>query len=224
MTFGENIRSLRIKNNMRQKELADKLYVTPQTISKWENDFSEPDFKMIQKLIDVFQVSHDTLFKGENDFSYEGVLYTVFKDTRMRRVYHRFILSISILIVALMFTSAHLYTLKLPSIFFIIHIGVVISLIIYVIVLFQWKKNYDNQPKEILDIHPNKLVIKKPNKEILFKDIDTIKLSKYQANNGLRIFDNTGVMTIIDTHHKKTYLRDVLDIQDIQKIIEKIQQ
>jgi len=224
MTFGENIRSLRIKNNMRQKELADKLYVTPQTISKWENDLSEPDFQMIQKLIDVFQVSHDTLFKGENDFSYEGVLYTVLKDTRIIRVYHRFIFSISILIVALMFTSAHLYTLNLPAIFLIIHVGVVVSLIIYVIVLFQWKQNYDNQPKEILDIHPNKLVIKKPNKEILFKDIDTIKLSKYQANNGLRIFDNTGVMTIIDTHHKKTYLRDVLDIQDIQKIIEKIQQ
>ena len=90
--------------------------------------------------------------------------------------------------------------------------------------MFQWKQNYDNQPKEILDIYPNKLVIKKPNKELFFKDIDTIKLSKYQANNGLRIFDNTGVMTIIDTHHKKTYLRDVLDIQDIQKIIEKIQQ
>jgi len=224
MTFGENIRSLRIKNNMRQKELADKLYVTPQTISKWENDFSEPDFKMIQKLIDVFQVSHDTLFKGENDFSYEGVLYTVLKDTRIIRVYHRFIFSISILIVALMFTSAHLYTLNLPAIFLIIHVGVVVSLIIYVIVLFQWKQNYDNQPKEILDIYPNKLVIKKTNKEIFFKDIDTIKLSKYQANNGLRIFDNTGVMTIIDTHHKKTYLRDVLDIQDIQKIIEKIQQ
>jgi len=224
MTFGENIRSLRIKNNMRQKELADKLYVTPQTISKWENDLSEPDFQMIQKLIDVFQVSHDTLFKGENDFSYEGVLYTVLKDTRIIRVYHRFIFSISILIVALMFTSAHLYTLNLPAIFLIIHVGVVVSLIIYVIVLFQWKQNYDNQPKEILDIYPNKLVIKKTNKEIFFKDIDTIKLSKYQANNGLRIFDNTGVMTIIDTHHKKTYLRDVLDIQDIQKIIEKIQQ
>lgn len=123
-----------------------------------------------------------------------------------------------------MFTSAHLYTLNLPAIFLIIHVGVVVSLIIYVIVLFQWKQNYDNQPKEILDIYPNKLVIKKTNKEIFFKDIDTIKLSKYQANNGLRIFDNTGVMTIIDTHHKKTYLRDVLDIQDIQKIIEKIQQ
>ena len=224
MTFGENIRSLRIKNNMRQKELADKLHVTPQTISKWENDVSEPDFQMIQSLIDVFQITYDSLFKGESVVPYEGILYTIMKDTRMKHVYHMFILSISLLTVALMFTSAHLYTLNLPSIFFIIHLGVVVSLMIYVIVLFQWKQNYDNNPNEILDIYNNKIVIKKDNKEILFKDIQHITLSKYHAYNGLRVYDKTGVMSIIDTNGKKTYLRDVLEIQDIQKIIDKIQQ
>jgi transcriptional regulator with XRE-family HTH domain len=36
--LGERIKALRIKNNMTQKNLADKLFVTAQAVSRWEKD------------------------------------------------------------------------------------------------------------------------------------------------------------------------------------------
>ena len=43
MNLGEKIVSLRKKNNLSQEELAEKVGVTRQTISKWETDESIPD-------------------------------------------------------------------------------------------------------------------------------------------------------------------------------------
>ena len=43
MTFGQKIKPLRTKSNLTQKELAEKMNVTFQTISKWESDTNEPD-------------------------------------------------------------------------------------------------------------------------------------------------------------------------------------
>ena len=62
MTFGEKIRSFRDKFNFSQKELAEKLGVSFQTISKWENDYSYPDIKEIPRIAMIFHVSIDDLF------------------------------------------------------------------------------------------------------------------------------------------------------------------
>ncbi len=86
MTFGERIRTNRIKNNMCQKQLAELLNVTPQTISKWENDLSEPGFQMITEMTNIFHISHDELFiGGETEVLYKGSIYTATKDLRMKK-------------------------------------------------------------------------------------------------------------------------------------------
>jgi transcriptional regulator with XRE-family HTH domain len=56
MTFGERIRTNRIRHNMSQKQLAELLNVTPQTISKWDNDLSEPGFQMITEITSIFHM------------------------------------------------------------------------------------------------------------------------------------------------------------------------
>nr|AJG37929.1 DNA-binding helix-turn-helix protein [Firmicutes bacterium enrichment culture clone fosmid MGS-M1] len=83
MTFGERIRTRRIRNNFTQRQLAELLNVTPQTISKWENDLSEPGFQMITKMTTIFHISHDELFVGETEVLYKGSIYTARKDLRM---------------------------------------------------------------------------------------------------------------------------------------------
>ena len=57
----ENIRKFRIKNGLSQAELARKLHLTPQSISKWERGVSEPELKFLCKLSLIFNVTTDEL-------------------------------------------------------------------------------------------------------------------------------------------------------------------
>ena len=45
MTFSEKLTGLRRKSGMSQEQLADRLGVTRQSVSKWENDASVPDLE-----------------------------------------------------------------------------------------------------------------------------------------------------------------------------------
>ena len=65
MTFSEKLTGLRRKSGMSQEQLADRLGVTRQSVSKWENDASVPDLEKLVKLSGVFGVSLDELVKGE---------------------------------------------------------------------------------------------------------------------------------------------------------------
>ena len=53
--------------NLSQEELAEKIYVTRQTISNWENDNIQPSIEMLKKLADIFSVSTDYLLGLEKE-------------------------------------------------------------------------------------------------------------------------------------------------------------
>lgn len=65
MEFSEQIKKYRSQAALTQEELAEKIYVTRQTISNWENGRSYPDVKSLLLLSSLFQVSLDTLVKGD---------------------------------------------------------------------------------------------------------------------------------------------------------------
>ena len=69
MTFGERLSVLRKKNGFSQEQLAERLSLTRQTISKWELDQSTPDISYILKLSNLFSVSTDYLIKGTDAFA-----------------------------------------------------------------------------------------------------------------------------------------------------------
>ncbi len=62
--IGENIKRLRERNHVTQEELAEKLFVTRQAISKWENGKTEPDIETLQKIAEVFQVPIEEVIYG----------------------------------------------------------------------------------------------------------------------------------------------------------------
>ncbi len=64
-TIGGNIAFFRKKAGMTQEELSEKMNVTAQAVSKWENDQSYPDLLCAKKLAEVLRVSTDELFEGE---------------------------------------------------------------------------------------------------------------------------------------------------------------
>ena len=65
--FNEQIKTLRIENNLSRSELADKLSVSTRLISYWENGKRECDFDMLIKISELFSVSVDFLL-GRKDY------------------------------------------------------------------------------------------------------------------------------------------------------------
>lgn len=59
--IGNRLKELREGLNLLQKELADKLNLTQQTISLYESNKREPDFEIVEKIADFFDVSVDYL-------------------------------------------------------------------------------------------------------------------------------------------------------------------
>ena len=55
--LNENIKALRKTNGLTQDELAIRLNVVRQTVSKWEKGLSVPDAEMLQRIAEVFEVS-----------------------------------------------------------------------------------------------------------------------------------------------------------------------
>ena len=65
MIFADKLIDLRKKNGWSQEELADRLAVSRQSVSKWESAQSVPDMNRILKLSELFGVSTDYLLKDE---------------------------------------------------------------------------------------------------------------------------------------------------------------
>lgn len=65
MEVGKTIRRLRTEAGMSQEELAEKVYVSRQTISNWENDKFYPDVQSLSLIADLFGTSIDFLVKGD---------------------------------------------------------------------------------------------------------------------------------------------------------------
>lgn len=96
-SYGKVIARLRKEKGMTQSELAEKLYLSPQAVSKWENDLSEPDLKTLEKLSEIFDKPVDVFFGKESsstlkdkevvetDLSVNGFKCTVCEETMDER-------------------------------------------------------------------------------------------------------------------------------------------
>ena len=65
MKLGLTISKLRKEKGMTQEELAEKVNVSAQAVSKWENDISMPDISVLPVLAEIFDVSIDELLGRE---------------------------------------------------------------------------------------------------------------------------------------------------------------
>lgn len=79
MALGDNIKRMREEHSLTQQQLADKLYVSRQTICRWENSTRCPDLIMAKKLAMELGVSLDELISDEelemfikNDFPFHS--------------------------------------------------------------------------------------------------------------------------------------------------------
>lgn len=87
----EKLYNLRKKLNLSQEEVADKLKVSRQTISKWETNQSLPDFDKISPLCELYNISADDLLNIKKIKKEENI-----KDYKEERKKTAFILTVSI--------------------------------------------------------------------------------------------------------------------------------
>lgn len=80
MELGQRIKDCRNRSKMTQEELSDRLYVSRQTVSSWENDRSYPDIHSLVMMADLFGVSLDTLIKGDIEIMKEKVDQSLVKE------------------------------------------------------------------------------------------------------------------------------------------------
>ena len=117
MDFGERLKDLRVQNDMTQEDVASKLFVTKQAVSRWENGNCLPDVGTLGKLAELFDVNIDYLLTGNDNVKIEKEIEIVEKEkvvkvekplsdemkSRILHYYNRvLIFTISDFIVALM--------------------------------------------------------------------------------------------------------------------------
>ena len=73
MELGNQIKKYRSELQISQEQLADRIYVSRQTISNWENEKSYPDVNSLVLLSEVFQTSIDNLIKGDIEIMKEKI-------------------------------------------------------------------------------------------------------------------------------------------------------
>lgn len=67
--YGNRLKEMREEKGLSQEELARKLNISRQAISKWENDKTEPDLKSLKMLCDIYEITLDQLVLFHNEKS-----------------------------------------------------------------------------------------------------------------------------------------------------------
>lgn len=83
-TFAKNLRKLRLEKQMTQEQIADKLGVSAQSVSRWETAATFPDILLLPEIAKLYGVLVDDLFK-ENPEGYRHYaerLFAVYENTR----------------------------------------------------------------------------------------------------------------------------------------------
>ncbi|WP_311492699.1 helix-turn-helix transcriptional regulator [uncultured Anaerococcus sp.] len=68
MKIGDKLKNARLDKKLTQEEVAEKLFVSRQSISNWENNKTYPDIGNVIALSDLYQISLDELLKGSDNF------------------------------------------------------------------------------------------------------------------------------------------------------------
>ncbi|MEX2785521.1 helix-turn-helix domain-containing protein [Streptococcus sp. H49] len=68
-SFSKQLKKYRTERSLSQEELAHKLFISRQAVSKWEKGEAKPDLDNVIKLAEIFDVSLDELILGKEDDS-----------------------------------------------------------------------------------------------------------------------------------------------------------
>ena len=170
MELGKQIKKHRQEVQLSQEELAERVYVSRQTISNWENNKSYPDVNSLVLLSETFQISLDNLIKGDIE-----VMKDVIKKEEIEKM-NRYGKIYTILLIATAVSAVPLFMLL--GVWALIPWGIIWGISMYfAFMLEKIKKDNDVQTyKEIVafsegqlldDIQKQREIGKRPYQKIL---------------------------------------------------------
>ncbi len=145
MSLGERLLELRKSKHLSQEEVADKLNVSRQTISKWETDSSTPDFDKIIPICELFEISTDELLTGNKETTEEKVnTYSMSEEEKSHKRIGGIVFSIFLYFIALAWIMTSVAALKfdpvISSAIFLLICGVATCVIIYSCIVYKKEK------------------------------------------------------------------------------------
>ena len=150
MELHTQIKKYRTNMNLSQEELAEKVYVTRQTISNWENNKNYPDIHSLLLLSSLFNISLDQLIKGDINIMREEI-----NKAELKKI-NRYSAIFTLLLVLLVVSAV-------PLAVFLGYYGLMITGILFVITMYfaikieKYKKDNDIQTyKEIVSFTEGK--------------------------------------------------------------------
>lgn len=112
MKFNEKLIQLRKENNLTQNQLAEKINISRQSISKWENDHGYPDIANLIKISELYNLSLDELLKNDRKLEKK-----IIKDSKSNK-YH--LLSVIYMIAILIYIAYFYFKFQIFMIGFLI--------------------------------------------------------------------------------------------------------
>ena len=90
MSFGKNLKDTRVEKNVSQDDLAKKIGVHANHISRYERDLSAPSIEVVQKIAEALEISIDELVYGKQTNAEGGIsdneLIALFKKVQHLRI------------------------------------------------------------------------------------------------------------------------------------------
>lgn len=204
MKLGVNLQLLRKKKGMSQEEVAEKLQVSRQAVSKWETGETVPEIEKLMMISELYNCSIDTLMKGDIDDnnSNEKNIYDSFMNKFSKGIslgVFLILVGVTIFLTILNFRSGHTdqYVYIAVAILMIFIIVAVPIFIILGIEMDNLNKKYNNltnlYTEEEIDKYNSKFAI-----TIAFSvSIILIGVIGMLLTYGLHIFANNSLMPIV---------------------------
>lgn len=154
--FGQKLREVRTAKGYTQQALAEKLYVTRQTVSRWESGNRYPDLETLKKISAELEVSVDELLSTESELDEAGTaaeeekIPVVFEKSKERNIKNR-VMTVLYMIVIIGLTIYLLGSFKengiFNSIFFTKYVEILGELGLFILGLIAFWKEKDNPEK-----------------------------------------------------------------------------
>ena len=178
--IGEFLKALRKSKGYTQQEVAEALYVTQKTVSRWENGEGIPDINIIVSVAEFYDVTVDELLKGERKIK-EQAEYTIkqkskskFKliDNKLSSKQNIFFI-VSTSVMCFFFMLGLILGLLVSEIaeLIIITFGLLIGLGIYIFGITEINKIINDEDLDELKEDLDKAKINLKKKNLLFSDI-----------------------------------------------------
>lgn len=150
MNLGERLLELRKSKHLSQEEVADKLNVSRQTISKWETDSSTPDFDKLIPICELYNISTDELLRGikeeKNNDTKEEYNITISKKRAKGIGIGIFLYFVSIVWIMITVAALNMNPVISSGIFLLI-CGIGTSIIVYTCIVYKKEKKEKKEDK-----------------------------------------------------------------------------